>query len=1399
MHTFAPPLSAMRALIAGAAAVALALLALISPLLRAHATPLAPPAETVSAPDVLDVDFARKTASDAAQGFHAKTIGGAAFLADPDLGHTVATFDGNDDALHYESFARAWTDDALVRPTTAFTQQCKFRYTGGEAPADPQFVCRVNNTGGFAIYITGTELTANFQSTTKNDWIGSQYKPGEWVDAVQTYDGTTWALYLDGKLATTKKRDGQVRVPSAGNRAYTLADSPVNKDWNFEGDIAATRVWSRALSASEVTALAAGNVAQPDTGSAKIVPDANVLDVDLSRGTADDQAQGLAASAKGKVALVEDSERGTIARFDGVDSAYHYEDFPKVWTDASYTRPTQSFTQQCTFKYTGEEPPSGPQYVCRVNNPGGFGFYIDGPALTVNLHTDKDNNWISGTYAPGDWVDAVQTYDGELWTLYIDGEVAATAKRTGNIRVPSGASQKYTLGDAPANAAWFFEGDIAASRVWDTALTPYQVKALHEGSADVPEVDVVDTTPARGAHLTSEVVFDVRVTGAEAARNWSYTLDGEPISPGTRIGADLAAGAHEIVITAVGPRGENLKWRIPFTSEAMPTGGGIDTGQGQGTVTLSAIASNPHGGDVTTTFNEADISLARDGFQGVIPAIPETLDFDYTDGKELSGEHGPDGNLLESPVASDRRLVFQRFDVPVEPGATHRDVVWNGLADPQRSVSLWAWHDERAEWVKLTSARGAAEGDTHLRGSLRDGFHTGGTLRLMVIGEDPFADDLSPRDKSANLPENRDHFEEPTDYDFALAHISDTQNIAQIVGNVCPQYNPKAEGVMRQAYTDLTTWIASNAKDRKIAFTGHTGDIIESKMTSYPALCAKNAEQVTAEFEFTSEMQRILDDAGLVNTVLPGNHDNTNGTDNGPDTEFNSFFGADRYYEAAKAWPEGASYHPWDEELDENGTVVKAGKDNDNHYVLFSAGGLDFVAVSLGFIVTEEEAAWASSIFTKYADRSGILLTHAYLGASSQPDGRSASYTADGGLLSKQVVDTNPNVFLVLAGHVHGVGTNVKGDAGVSIDRRHGVVEILADYQEYRVPAGKVWPDKLASDGTIDLDGDGKADYKEGDGIILGASFLRLLQIDTKSSTMSVDTYSPYLDNFGATEFDRSNRYNGAEDNFTVPIDLPTRTTSIATDGLAVVTPTDRVIGEATAKSGWPASVQWSGLSEGELYAWTATSRDASGTILGEVHQFGGIFRATAAGTDTEPPVLKVPGAVSIVAGESFDPLAGVSALDNTDGDITDRIQVTGSVDTETPGAYALHYLVADANGNQATALRAVTVTEADVPDPTPGPTDPTDPTPNPSDPTDPTPDPTEPTDPTPGVPGTPGGPGGGSGPGDGGAPGGGHHAPRLPVTGADGTAELLAALAALVAAGGAMVLAARRGGLVRR
>ena len=68
---------------------------------------------------------------------------------------------------------------------------------------------------------------------------------------------------------------------------------------------------------------------------------------------------------------------------------------------------------------------------------------------------------------------------------------------------------------------------------------------------------------------------------------------------------------------------------------------------------------------------------------------------------------------------------------------------------------------------------------------------------------------------------------------------------------------------------------------------------------------------------------------------------------------------------------------------------------------------------------------------------------------------------------------------------------------------------------------------------------------------------------------------------------------------------------------------------------------------------------------------------------------------VAIYAGEEFNPLLGVSAIDNRDGTITSRIQVTGTYDVNVPGTYTINYSVSDNAGNTTTASMTLRVRNA--------------------------------------------------------------------------------------------------------
>ncbi|MBR5942198.1 MAG: polysaccharide deacetylase family protein [Clostridia bacterium] len=79
---------------------------------------------------------------------------------------------------------------------------------------------------------------------------------------------------------------------------------------------------------------------------------------------------------------------------------------------------------------------------------------------------------------------------------------------------------------------------------------------------------------------------------------------------------------------------------------------------------------------------------------------------------------------------------------------------------------------------------------------------------------------------------------------------------------------------------------------------------------------------------------------------------------------------------------------------------------------------------------------------------------------------------------------------------------------------------------------------------------------------------------------------------------------------------------------------------------------------------------------------------------DPVPPEITLKGEKSITftVGEATFEEPGYTATDNLDGDITDKVEVKGSVDNNNPGYYTIRYTVKDSYGNETTVRRSITI-----------------------------------------------------------------------------------------------------------
>jgi hypothetical protein len=415
-------------------------------------------------------------------------------------------------------------------------------------------------------------------------------------------------------------------------------------------------------------------------------------------------------------------------------------------------------------------------------------------------------------------------------------------------------------------------------------------------------------------------------------------------------------------------------------------------------------------------------------------------------------------------------------------------------------------------------------------------------VHVLVEARDPFAAVPSTPNQA---------FEDPDDYQLAMAWMTDTQYLSQGAF-----LDPKDNDVFAETFRSINRWIRDNVQLRHIVYAAHTGDVINSWQST-----STDVNRAKGEFDFASKTMAILNDSLVPNGVLPGNHDNKTGGDN---TLFNEYFGPSRYEALEAVAPKG-----------DDGEGFYGGSwqpgDNQNHYDLVEAGGVKLILVHFGYLVKDDEIAWANQVLAEHRDRAAVLLTHSYLLPSRSPDATGSELTTqDGRDLYEKVVVPNHNVFLTLSGHVHGMGLNIKRDVGV---KGRTVVEMEANTQFFEI------------------------------GGVRRLGYFRLLQINASRGELTVDTYSPYgpIDpakpDFGAVEWDTQTgrAYTEAADEFVVPVDLPTRKTALQTDVIGMAVRGTTVIGSADIASGGPASVTWKGLTAGTRYGWYARATDPTG------------------------------------------------------------------------------------------------------------------------------------------------------------------------------------------------------------
>lgn len=260
------------------------------------------------------------------------------------------------------------------------------------------------------------------------------------------------------------------------------------------------------------------------------------------------------------------------------------------------------------------------------------------------------------------------------------------------------------------------------------------------------------------------------------------------------------------------------------------------------------------------------------------------------------------------------------------------------------------------------------------------------------------------------------------------------------------------------------TWIERNAKDIHLVI--QQGDLTQNNNDKEWQVVQKNFSRLTNKVPYVLAL---------------GNHDmgSTAGkfADARNTTLYNQYF---PYAEMIKLPAFAGTF--------ENGKT-------DNSYYTLETGKIKWLVLSLEFGPRNSVLDWANSIVSQHPDRTVIINTHSYMYSDSTRQGpgdnwrpqaygigkdTGASAVNDGEQIWEKLVRKHPNIRFVFSGHIlnSGVGTLISVN-----DFGNYVYQMLANFQS-----------------------EVKGSVKGGNG------WLRILDMDFKKKTLSVSTYSPYVD-----------------------------------------------------------------------------------------------------------------------------------------------------------------------------------------------------------------------------------------------------------------------------------------------
>ncbi len=843
--------------------------------------------------------------------------------------------------------------------------------------------------------------------------------------------------------------------------------------------------------------------------------------------------------------------------------------------------------------------------------------YFLGYQLSTNkLVADFEDNVNSGNHPASSnatlgncWTHVAATYDvSGVWKLYINGVLDQTTNLGGSFTPQSLSEVKACIGssfNSTGATAGFFNGLIDEVRIWNLVRTDAQIAADYDN-------DLIS-----GSGLAARYGFNTgsgSVAVNSAGPNGS--IGGTPVwvagytPSGTTATSLDFNGTSDYVTFGAAPALNASAFTLEAWIKIQGTGVNTSTGTG-GLATVVPIVSKGRGEAETPAnlnmnyfMGISGSQLAADFEEGSGPNHPVTGNASIPSNTwtHVAVTYDPVGaiwNLYINGVL-DKTLDIGSNILPASTSIQHAGVgtamtstgaaagFFNGLID---EVRIWNVVRTPTEIFDNYTAELASGAGLIGRWGFNDGCgltavnsipsSPNGTLSSVNgpvwVSDTPITNPV-PQNHAPSQPSN------PSPGDYATASstspdlcvdVSDPDGDEMrvryygrpkgtagapftIVWLPDTQYyveEPPAHGGTPAMFNSQTAWAVNNEVAENIVFVGQLGDCVEHG--DYPS----NPPLGIIEWNRAMTAMYALEPPDIPYGVCAGNHDQSpTGDPNGSTTGYNNTFGIAHFT--------GKPYYGG-----------HFGANNDNHYELFSASGLDFMVISFEYDQSSNFNAaagpldWAEALVIANPNKKVIVMSHFVLSDNG-------SFSTQGQYIYNRL-KVYPNFIMMVGGHDPGGDGEARR---TDVYQGNTVHTILADYQ-------------------------GRTNG--------GNGLMRIFKFDPAINNVSVKTYSPFTNTYeqdASSEFDLAVGMGGNQAPFTL-------------------------IGELNnVASGTSPCLNWPGLDGCTEYEWYVEVFDGNLTTTGPVWNLITPGSGTATITPDGPTTFCAGGSVTLTAstGESY-------------------------------------------------------------------------------------------------------------------------------------------------------------------